>query len=386
MAHGADAGTGRAGPNVIPTHDIPALDGLRALSILLVMVSHSRLQNVVPGVFGVTVFFFISGFLITTLLMREHARTGTIAIAAFYMRRLLRLYPPLIAFVGLSAAAWLAAGNRLDPIGVLGALTYLTNYFVIFMPERMQGIGGQLWSLAVEEHFYLVFPWVLLVLLARRAWLVPALIGFCVCALGLRFLVALNYPAIATDYTGMASECRIDAILFGALAAIFRAAPAGHRWMGAATHPLAFAGSLLVMLATFMYRDPFFRESLRHTIQGIALAAPILALTSTGRYRTLRAILNSRPLVAIGVLSYSLYLWHLAGLAIGEHAAALYYLPAVAGAVIGWSLAFAFATLSYVLVERPFFGLRRYFGSHARGVVPERTQDSLGLPSTIRQS
>lgn len=74
---------------------IPSLDGLRALSILLVMASHSGLQDRVPGVFGVTVFFFISGFLITTLLVGEYRRSGTIAVGAFYMRRFLRLFPPL---------------------------------------------------------------------------------------------------------------------------------------------------------------------------------------------------------------------------------------------------------------------------------------------------
>lgn len=72
---------------------LPGLDGLRALSILIVMISHSALAHIVPGVFGVTVFFFVSGFLITTLMLAEHQRSGGIAIRLFYIRRLLRLYP-----------------------------------------------------------------------------------------------------------------------------------------------------------------------------------------------------------------------------------------------------------------------------------------------------
>lgn len=365
---------------------IPALDGLRAVSILLVMVSHSGLQHLVPGVLGVTIFFFISGFLITTLLMQEHARTGTIAIGPFYTRRLLRLYPPLIAFVGISGVAWIVAGGRLDPLGVFAALAYLTNYFAIFAPERLQGLGGQLWSLAVEEHFYLVFPWLLLAFQRWRRWLVGLLVALCLAALGLRIHVTLNNPDIATAYTGMASECRVDAILFGALAALFRDTPIGRRWIGVVTHPLSVGLGLGTIVLTLVYRDPFFRETVRHTLQGLALAAPVLALTSTDRFSTVREILDSRPFAVIGILSYSLYLWHLAGLSLGEHLAAVYALPVAAAVAVGWSATFLFAALSYRLVERPFFALRRRFGSHVRSVSPEVGPTMLGLPPAIRQS
>ncbi|GLS44526.1 acyltransferase family protein [Methylobacterium brachythecii] len=346
-----------------PGHPIPALDGLRALSILLVMVSHTGLQDRVPGVFGVTVFFFISGFLVTTLMIGEHRRSGTIAVRAFYMRRLLRLYPPLIVSVVIVGAVWVAAGGRLDLLGVAGALAYLTNYLVILAPQALDGIGGQLWSLAVEQHFYLLFPWLMLALLPHPARLARVLACLCAASLAIRIGVALAAPEAATQYNGVATECRIDAILFGALAALLVADQAGQRWVTFLTQPTVVAAALAVLLATFLIRDEFFRSTLRYTIQSLALVSPILALTSTGRFPAVRAVLDSRPLVAIGILSYSLYLWHLAALSLGEAVAIRLAWPQLAGAALGWALAFAAAWISYRAVERPVLGLRRRFGS-----------------------
>ncbi|GGA85635.1 hypothetical protein GCM10011491_11540 [Brucella endophytica] len=343
---------------------IPALDGFRALSILIVMASHSGLQDRIPGVFGVTVFFFISGFLITTLLIDEHRRSGTIAVGAFYMRRFLRLFPPLFVFVALSGAVWVAIGERLHPLGVVGALAYMTNYLVIFVPDIMQGIGGQLWSLAVEEHFYIFFPWLMLFVLPRRSMLVPTLVGLCIASLAVRIGVALAAPEEATQYNGIATEARMDAILYGALAAILRDAPKARGLMDRLTRPSVVGIALIILLATFLIRDPFFRSTLRYTIQSLALMPPILALTSTSRFPVVRKLLDSRPLVMIGLLSYSLYLWHLAGLDLGNFAARHLSLPGILGWVLGWIITFGAAALSYRLVERPFFSLRRRFGSH----------------------
>lgn len=350
-------------PNPSNAQKIPSLDGFRALSILVVMASHSGLQDRIPGVFGVTVFFFISGFLITTLLADEYRRTGTIAVGAFYMRRFLRLFPPLFVFVALTGAVWVAIGERLYPLGVLGALAYMTNYLVIFVPQIMQGIGGQLWSLAVEEHFYLFFPWLMLFLLPRRRMLVPVLVGLCIISLAVRIGVALAAPDAATQYNGIATEARMDAILYGALAAILRDAPQARGFLERLTRPYIIGIALAILLATFLIRDPFFRSTVRYTIQSLALMPPILALTSTSRFPAVRKLLDSRPFVIIGVLSYSLYLWHLAGLELGNSLARHLALPTISGWVLGWIITFGAAALSYRFVERPFFSLRRRFGS-----------------------
>jgi peptidoglycan/LPS O-acetylase OafA/YrhL len=368
-------------PNPSTAQKIPSLDGLRALSILIVMASHSGLQDRIPGVFGVTVFFFISGFLITTLLVDEYKRSGTIAVGAFYMRRFLRLFPPLFVFVALTGAVWVAIGKQLHPLGVLGALAYMTNYLVIFVPQIMQGIGGQLWSLAVEEHFYLFFPWLMLFLLPRRRMLVPVLIGLCVTSLMVRIGVALAAPDASTQYNGIATEARMDAILYGALAAILCATPQPQGLLERLTRPYIVGIALAILLATFLIRDPFFRSTVRYTIQSLALVPPILALTSTSRFPKIRMLLDSRPFVTIGVLSYSLYLWHLSGLELGTSTALHLALPDISGWVLGWFITFGAAWLSYRFVERPFFSLRRRFGSrlHEQAAAQEIASPTLEL-------
>lgn len=350
---------------------IPGLDGLRAISILIVMVSHSGMQNLVPGVFGVTVFFFISGFLITTLLLREYRHEGRINIGMFYVRRLLRLYPPLIAFVGISALVWWASGHRVDPLGLFGALFYLANYVSIFAPDAMAGLGGQLWSLAVEEHFYAVYPLVLLVLLSRRLLVLPVLLSLCALSLAIRCYVAWQYPEFATAYNSMATETRIDAILFGAATAIVWNSPAGEAFVERWTRPHIIVAALAAILLSLAIRDEIFRATLRHSVQEIALVPLVLAASVGTRYAFAQRLLNSALAVTIGKLSYSLYLWHLAGIAIGE------FLVPGAGwrfalaMLVGWAATFLFATLSYRCVEMPFFGLRRHFGSNVREVNPD---------------
>ena len=172
-----------------PHHTIPSLDGFRAVSVLIVMLSHAGFGHIIPGGLGVTIFFFLSGFLITTLLRSELGQTGTISIPNFYVRRFLRLGPPLVVvlsiayglvFLGLQpgGASW---------GGFLAQLLYFANYYGLFFdPGNSIPLGsGVLWSLAVEEHFYLVYP-LLFLWISRRlddkfvAWV---FVTFCVCIL-----------------------------------------------------------------------------------------------------------------------------------------------------------------------------------------------------------
>ncbi len=345
---------------------IPGLDGLRAISILLVMASHSGLQGVVPGVFGVTVFFFISGFLITTLLLREHEAHGRICLRTFYVRRLLWLYPPLIVFILISTLAWIVTGHQIDLIGIAAALGYLANYASILIPESMRGVGGQLWSLAVEEHFYALYPLLVMVLAPRLFLALPVVLGLCALSLGLRFFIALSYPEVAAEYIGKATETRVDAILFGAAAALMlrmKGEAFVERWTRPGVVMLAFAA----LLFSFLIRDAFFRETIRYTIQSIALVPLVLAAAAGFRYVLARKVLESWPMVQIGKLSYSLYLWHLAGLALGEAIVPGSGWNLVMAMAIGWAASFLFATASYWYVELPLLGLRRQFGSNVGG-------------------
>lgn len=358
---------------------IPGLDGLRAISILLVMLSHSGLQALVPGVFGVTVFFFISGFLITTLLLREQERHGRIALGQFYIRRLLRLYPPLIVFVAVSAIAWTLAGHSVDWRGVVAALAYLANYASIFAPETMAGLGGQLWSLAVEEHFYAFYPLLMIALFPRRLLVLPVLLSLCAVALGIRTYVALAYPDIATAYNGMATETRIDAILFGAATAIL-CNRKGEAFIERWSHPVWVGLGLAAIIVSLLIRDVFFRETLRYTVQEIALVPLVLGATVSSRYGFGQKILNSWPMVQTGKLSYSLYLWHLAGFALGEALIPGAGWSFVLAMLLGWAVTFLLAACSYRFVEMPFFAMRRHFGSNVRGEAPAIVTDGYSGP------
>ena len=249
-----------AGDPTLPDGTIPALDGFRALAILIVLASHVGLERIVPGQFGVTLFFFLSGYLITTMLRREIERTGRIDFSAFYRRRAVRILPPLyitLAFFLLLSSAGLI--GRIALAGLFFDLTFLSNYF----PISHMPIG--LWSLAVEEHFYLGFP-LLLALLWRRfsfAGCAAVCVALCGVVLAIR-LWEVRHVAILNDITFW-THTRIDSILFGAILALWNnpVADRGNalpgRWTG-----YALAAALLA--PTFVIRDEAFRQSFRYTI------------------------------------------------------------------------------------------------------------------------
>ncbi|HEX5757440.1 MAG TPA: acyltransferase, partial [Arenimonas sp.] len=151
--------------------EIASLNGIRAVAVALVFFSHGGQGQWVPGGLGVTLFFVLSGFLITTLLQREYQRYGAIHLRNFYLRRVLRLMPPLLVVVALSGL--LASASLIDggfsPRGLLSVLFYFGNYHVIATDFGGIPAGlGVIWSLAVEEHYYLLYPPLALLLLRRQ--------------------------------------------------------------------------------------------------------------------------------------------------------------------------------------------------------------------------
>src|SRR3954454_19397027 len=162
VSSGADAQTGAFSV-------IQSLDGIRAVSVLIVVLGHSGLQALIPGGFGVTIFFFLSGFLISTLMLAEHEGTGTLDVPSFYARRVFRLMPPLLLSLaiayGLTSAGLLEGG--MTGKGLAAQVLYFANYYGLFFdPGSTVPDGtGILWSLAVEEHFYIVYPLLMTLLL-----------------------------------------------------------------------------------------------------------------------------------------------------------------------------------------------------------------------------
>ena len=197
---------------------IASLDGIRALAVGRVFVAHSGLERWVPGGLGVTVFFVLSGFLITTLMRAEQRDTGSISYRAFYLRRALRLMPPLLVVVALalliSELGWTDGEFTLG--GLLSVILYLGNYYVIAEDFAGLPVGlGVVWSLAVEEHFYVFYPPLALLLMraARPALASWAMVGLCTVVLAWRCYLATQ-PGMEA-HIGMATDTRIDAILVG---------------------------------------------------------------------------------------------------------------------------------------------------------------------------
>lgn len=303
-------------PNAIarpPAGAIPSLDGIRALAVVLVFFAHSGLERFVPGGLGVTIFFVLSGFLITTLMRVEHARTGRLGLRAFYLRRLLRLMPPLVVVVALAGvfAALGVIDGGFTAGGLLAALFYGGNYHVIANDFRGMPAGlGLVWSLAIEEHFYLFYPLLAVLLLRlpgplRRAGVLAAL-----CAAVLAWRVVLAWQGASVDHLTMATDTRVDAILMGCLLAFAR-----NPWLDAlpARHALADTGLALLagalLLATLLWRDEVFRVTARFTLQSVAIAALLwLAVARADRWPF--RWLGLRPVVYLGSISYTVYLSH----------------------------------------------------------------------------
>lgn len=302
---------------------IPSLDGIRAVAVAMVVLAHSGLDNRVPGGLGVTIFFVLSGYLITTLMRIEHGRIGSIDYRNFYLRRLLRLMPPLLIVV--AATAVLARLGIIDheytPGGLLSALFYFGNYYVI--ARDYQGIPhgiGVVWSLAVEEHFYILYPFLAAFMLRRTRATLAALILtlLCVVVLAWRYWLALH--GVADEYINMATDTRIDAILIGCIVALWCNPWLDRQPVQARPHDwLLMIACLAVLAASLLYRDEFFRQTLRYTVQGLAIAG-LLYLSVLRSTQAPFRWLNSRPLVYLGGVSYTVYLsHHVIMLALAKH-------------------------------------------------------------------
>ena len=366
---------------MISTESVPAasekyvseLDGVRAIAVSLVVCAHYGLVPYIPGGFGVTLFFFLSGYLITTLFYAEYGSTHDISISRFYIRRWLRLTPTLVIFVLFAVVFYAVSRTSVggDPVPggtTLAALLYYTNYYDLSWgmdPSKVIPFGI-CWSLAIEEHFYLGWPWILSRnIQRRRLWLAVA--ALCVGVLAWR-CVARNIFLLSTDYTYMATDCRIDSILYGALLRIMFETPSAKMAVRFLRSRMGRIVAVLALLATFVIRDENFRQTFRYSIQGIALMPLFTAVLTDSPKTVLRRVLSNPAIVLIGRLSYSIYLFHLFARTPGE----VYFgSPYGAGPVIsGLFLTFGAAYAMFILVERPVAKLRRRFRSEGHPYVP----------------
>lgn len=350
---------------------MPGLDGLRALSILIVLIAHLGFDKIVPGGLGVTIFFFVSGFLITRILVSEQNKNdGHIDLGPFYIRRFLRLMPALVVFI---LGSWLLItpfGGKPLPVHVAAASLYFINYYdVIYQwfdwPQRTVP-WGHLWSLAVEEHFYLIFPAALASLGRTHSARMQLIIGAIV-ASALWRVIVIHVLGWSPNYTYQTTECRLESIAWGCLLAVMLdGAPRQNAKLSALVgwHWLVIGISVLVF--TLIFRDEAFRATWRYSVQGAALFVLVVNLYALRDVRFAIDWLEIKPLRWIGRLSYSLYLWHWPVIWIAQNVTGVDHdggqrlsLPMM-GIVVVFS--FGLAMASYYGVERPLFALRKKFG------------------------
>jgi peptidoglycan/LPS O-acetylase OafA/YrhL len=312
---------------------VPALDGLRGIAILLVLSFHSGHAR--GGWLGVDLFFVLSGFLITSLLVSEWASTGAISLPAFYRRRALRLLPALLTMLAAYGAFALATESRAQmrdtAVSVLLGLTYTTNIHNYFVAGGAPDWALQhLWTLATEEQFYLLWPPILAFFLLRRpteprtvlAWLGAAAL-----------LLAMTAPWVAPWPVAIVVGCIVGLALT-------------QGWLSRTPHVVRIAGLVLAvplaLLAT-QTRVPLY-DGPPIILFAVGSALVILACVCHPEWWFARLV-GHEPLRYVGRISYGLYLWHLP----------------IAKIFMSWTLAlpvtFVVAALSYRFVEQPF--LRR---------------------------
>jgi peptidoglycan/LPS O-acetylase OafA/YrhL len=349
---------------------IPSLDGLRAISISIVLVSHAGYGSAVPGGLGVTIFFFLSGYLITTLLMDERARSGRIDIGKFYLRRVFRLFPSLL--VTLVIAYLLVILGLLDGgiswAGVLAQLLYFANYYSLFFdPGNTTAAGtGILWSLAVEEHFYMIYPAVLVGLFAfclsrRRIALLLSIA--CLAVLAWRMYLA-GLPNFETQRTYYSSDTRVDSIVFGCLLA-FAANPRAAISKTSSpllqqTSAMLLAAAAIVMIMTIVWRDVYFRETFRYSLQGLALM-PVFYFAIKGAAHFPFTMLNHPCIARLGIYSYAIYLIHYIVIKVIEKNAPWLATTKPLLVLVTFVIATVYAAILDVFVDSYFRRLRKKF-------------------------
>ncbi|MFI0805938.1 acyltransferase family protein [Streptomyces echinatus] len=350
------------------------IQGLRAVAVSLVAFAHAGVAPVAGGYIGVDVFFVISGFLITSLMLREHRREGKIALGRFYARRALRLLPAstLVVMATLAgswlflgplrfadyakdaiASAWYVVNFRLADAG--------TDYFNTDVPPSP---FQHFWSLAVEEQFYLIWPILLIValkLFRRRALLALPLLAL---AAG-SFAVNLHLTETSPSWAYFGSQGRIWELAVGAVLAL-----AADR-LDDIPRPVAAVVSW-AGLGAIAYGAVVFDDSTRfpghNAIVPVFGAAAVLACGAAGGRWGAGALLSLRPAVWVGGVSYAWYLWHWplillvpAAAGFGEHDGPLRLIAALCGIPLAW--------LTLHLIENPMRFHRAFKARAGRGLV-----------------
>ena len=331
---------------------LPSLDGLRAISIALVLLGHLSGTHGFAALdlgigdyahLGVVVFFVISGYLITRLMLLERAKTGRVSIKLFYERRIVRLFPASYTYIACVCLLCLAGIVHLSSTDIWHAVTYTVN----FLPNRGKQIG-HLWSLSVEEQFYLIWPCTF-VLLGRRwaGWIAAAQILFGPVARFGDWLFLRGTPYHDLEMFPMVA----DSLAMGCLLATIGNWLEVKKWYLQLFRPIYSVGLVALVLLINRYMGYTVVYVFGMSIINVSLAILIHRCIHCS-HDWVGQMLNWKPIAFVGVLSYSLYLWQQLFLNRDSSAWACSFPQ---------NLVFAIAAAlgSYFLLEKPLLALRR---------------------------
>lgn len=351
---------GSSSENRTSIRHLPALDGLRGLALAGVLFFHAG-GALRGGYLGVDLFFVLSGYLITSLLLAEHQATGRIALWPFWVRRARRLFPALLSLMPAIAlyARFFAKPSELQGLRADGfaALGYVANWRAIYSQKSYWALFAapspleHTWSLAIEEQFYVVWPLLVAVVLRRRSRRAILVLSLVLTAASVAAMLMLFDPA-KTSRAYLGTDTRAASILAGAALAAVVAPGATFTLRtvrvfdvlgGLSAIGLAFAWFKLQGTSRFLYRGGFWLTEL-------AVLLLIVCAVSGPRSIVARA-LSVRPLTLLGTISYGVYVWHWPVNVFLSHQRI--HLHGVALHSVQFAVSFAIAILSYRFFEQP---------------------------------
>ena len=355
----------------------PALDGLRAVAVIGVLLFHAEFSWASGGFLGVSTFFTLSGYLITTLLLRERQRSGQTNLAGFWSRRFRRLMPAalLTLLVVDLYGAVLAGPSQLANLrgDVIAALAYVANWRFILDSNSYADLFAapspvlHFWSLAIEEQFYLLFPLITVAAfmlakgrLSRTGLVFGALFA---ASVGMTLLLAVTGASNDRIYYG--TDTRIAELLAGALLAVLLSSPNGSR-IRTRWAPVAGPAALTVMLLIWITTDLATPWLYRGGLPVYGLLSAVVVTAAVAHTGPVHSVLSVKPLAWLGLISYGVYLFHWPiYLWLTTDRTGLSQAPLFA---LRFTVTVAAATASYFLVEQPV-RLRRVLTDNRRAIL-----------------
>ncbi len=299
----------------------PEIDGLRAIAVCAVIFYHAQItilgnQPFKGGFIGVDIFFVISGYLITSIILKELVLTGSFSFKYFYERRVRRILPALLVVMLVSLPfAWmyLLPTSFTDfSKSILFSLGFSSNYYFHYTGQEYGAESGLLkpflhtWSLAVEEQYYILFPVIFFIIFKYlRKYLIHLLIFGFIISLGLADWVSKNYPSVSFYFI----YTRVWELLAGSILAFFEIKQ-GHRSKNKILNLILPSIGLLLIILTIVFFKLHFPHPSLHTIPSILGVCLIIWFSNSNNNEFVTKLLSTKLFVGIGLISYSLYLWH----------------------------------------------------------------------------